>query len=190
MPLFAARQFTVVADGANLVIDVPFGELPTLDPSTITAANVTVAGATLTKVGETGTAGTIRFQIVKTGLKAGDVVDATYAGTWSYGATPRVLAADQAIASLGGTFLDIDFSRVGTTALDPASFNASTITLSGAGAAGHDRRRRATLLADGHTVRFYLNGQFKAAPSRSRSTRAAGRTSRASSARPPPRPSR
>ncbi len=189
VPLFAPRRVKVVrGDGSDadtdpddLLIEVPFGELGSLDDATIASADLTAAFTgesatttlTLVKLTESDSrAGVFRFEITSppAGLTDGSEVVVNYTGDFTFGGVSRVLATgNSSTPDPDGTFIEIHVDRVGDTALDPASLANADIALSGDGvtdAAGvrtvvADPTRGPELLADGETVRYYLTGAFE-----------------------------
>ena len=192
VPLFAPRRVKVVrgdggdadTDPDDLLIEVPFGELGSLDDATVASADLTAAFTgesatttlTLVKLAESDSqAGVFRFEITSppAGLTDGSEVVVNYTGDFTFGGVSRVLATGgSATPDPDGTFIEIHVDRVGDTALDPASLANADIALSGDGvtdAAGArtvvaDPTRGPELLADGETVRYYLTGAFDEGP--------------------------
>ena len=89
---FAPVQATIgQATGSDpyLYVDVPFG---TLQANGITSGSVSVAGATVAGVVNSGLVGYQRFKLTGAGLLKGQIVTVTYApGTFSYGAGAAVV---------------------------------------------------------------------------------------------------
>ncbi|MDX6411752.1 MAG: large repetitive protein, partial [Gaiellaceae bacterium] len=183
VPLFAPRPVSVMSDPAadapagQLVIDVAFGTIGSLDSASITDPDneIAVAGVdSFTFKGATTTPGTYRYIVAKPGLTAGSTVTVSFvAGTWTYttaGAIPAAVEAPRTVSGSGDIYLDVVYPSAGGIALDASSItdSAPEFDLSGAGSAGVGldtaATRAPTLLADGQTVRYYLTGAFAAGP--------------------------
>src|SRR5207302_10172792 len=66
----------------------------------------------------------------------------------------------------GDTYIDVRFASAGGVALETTDFTTKTqlgpLTGTGAGTASLDAAVQPTILADGHTVRYYFSRQFAA----------------------------
>ena len=187
IPLFAPFKATVVevANPANTAelfsaIDVPFGETGLLDKASILDGDAEftidgVAGVTYTLMGEVSDrAGAYRYRVTDTAtgddLAVGTKFTVTYvAGTWDYCAgactSPAgVLQTAAATPTVGGRYIDVTFDAASAAGLDAASITdaGAEISLAGAGlgSIALDATRAPSILPDGRTVRYYLDGEF------------------------------
>ena len=181
IPFFASHEVAVYDgpdSGPDFAIDVPFGPAGALDGTSISAADISIVGVTISAPVETNTAGTYRFGVTGTGLAVGTKLIVSYVnGSWTYGAAGggtllSVVESTRTMAKSAGTYIDVVFSTAGGVTLDANSILDTTgprgaeLALDGSGLGTGltrvqlDSTKAPSILTDGRTVRYYLTGTF------------------------------
>ncbi|HET6548786.1 MAG TPA: calcium-binding protein, partial [Solirubrobacter sp.] len=168
VPLFAPVKLKVLAEGSDLVVEVPFGTFANLDFTSVGATDISAQGLTFTKLSTTtNTAGTIRFKISTGTVAVGDIITVTYAANaFKYGVENNQIPTDPTATLGAGTFIEVRFNPIGATELDSTTIGdaLAEIALSGSGLGDIALDTRAAykpdILSDGKTVRYYLTGAF------------------------------
>ncbi|CAB5140735.1 diguanylate cyclase/phosphodiesterase (GGDEF & EAL domains) with PAS/PAC sensor(s), partial [Olavius algarvensis associated proteobacterium Delta 3] len=170
---FAERTLTVELDDSDaLFIDVHFGDLSTLDRSSITGDEFTVTRAddrsenlTAVLINEVQLH-TYRYRLTGN-VSAGDDVTLSFnEGNWTYDGVDSEVEAPRTVTIAAGdtrSYLDVRFQTLGSAELAGSTIDGDEIVLGGSATTVNDVSvvGAPTRLGDGHTYRYYLDGNLE-----------------------------